>query len=601
MSELPGTGIEPVPPDNLESFPLRELWRLTNRAHPVDVAAVRAASLVLFVFYLVISIIRHVPDQPALLWLRAAVLLPAAAGIVLAPRFSWTAVRAYTVAIALLLPSTTVVIEMMHGNHPAELALTALAVFAPTCFLVTAADVLIVSAVLAAATAASITTISPVGVPTSVTGIVIAGALMAGVATALVLISFRNRISESTSWWQQACARERSLREFMELAAPQLGDEVLTTEFAGRFRHVFGAGHCAIVLLDRDAGVPQVAATAGIPPLTSEHASIATPEALGALLAEMHEHQPLIGAPLSIDDVERRFAGLPWLTPGGTLVVLPIAGEESVAGAVVLTTAGMRPIAPEQLLLWKAMANQVGVAVSSARLFSRLQQALRGRSEFVNTMSHELRSPLHVILGYAEMLADGRGEPAFIAARVRASGLELLQLVENTLAAARLGSGKLRVHLSEFRFVELIAELRESIGALPEADSGVAVRWESADDLPVVRLDRLKVKEIIHNLVSNALKFSTRGEVVVHIDRDGGQLRVEVDDSGCGIPLEAQARIFEMFERLEAHHGAGGAGLGLYIVKNLVQMLGGTVTLSSEPGRGSRFTVWLPLVAVASD
>jgi signal transduction histidine kinase len=299
---------------------------------------------------------------------------------------------------------------------------------------------------------------------------------------------------------------------------------------------------------------------------------------------------------LTTEDVQRRFAGLPWLVAGGTLVVLPIAGDDAVAGAIILSTAAPRPIESEELLLWRAMANQVGVAVGSARLFTRLQEALRARSEFINTMSHELRSPLHVILGYLDMMADGT-DPAFVAERIRASALELLQLLENTLSAARLGTGKLRLQPSEFALAQLVNELRESVGALPEAARGVPVRWEVANDLPVVRLDRLKVKEIVHNLTSNALKFTERGEVVVRIGREDQQVRVDVEDTGSGIPRDAQARIFEMFERVETDDGprAPGVGLGLYIVRSLVRMMGGAVTLASEPGRGSRFTVWLPI------
>jgi signal transduction histidine kinase len=382
------------------------------------------------------------------------------------------------------------------------------------------------------------------------------------------------------------------LRELVELAAPHLGDAVLANEFARHFHRAFGPGRCAIMLLDRDDGTVRVAATAGEPAGAASAPSVAM---LRLVLAAVTDRQPLVLERLSVDDAERRFGGLPWLTPGGTLVVLPIVGDESVAGAILLSAAAARPIERDDLLLWRAMANQVGVAVGSAQLFARLQQALRARSEFVNTMSHELRSPLHVILGYAELLADGTQEPGFVAARVRASGLELLQLVDNTLTAARLGSGKLRAQPSEFPLAELIGELRETLGAQPEASNGVALRWESSRDLPVVRLDRLKLKEIVHNLVSNALKFTERGEVVVRVGREGTRVRIDVEDTGSGIPPEAQTQIFEMFERLETDRGTGGAGLGLYIVKNLVQLMGGTVTLASEPGHGSRFTVWLPI------
>jgi hypothetical protein len=233
-----------------------------------------------------------------------------------------------------------------------------------------------------------------------------------------------------------------------------------------------------------------------------------------------------------------------------------------------------------------------------ARLFARLQEALRARSEFINTLSHELRSPLHVIVGYADMLEEDRQEPGFIAGRVRASAFELLQLLENTLSAARLGAGKVRVQPSEFPLDKLVVELRESVGALPEAAAGVPVRWEVGDHLPVVCIDRLKVKEIVHNLVSNALKFTQQGEVVVRIGCVGQQIRIDVEDTGSGNPRERRPHLRHVRTR---GGGAGarapGVGLGLYIVKNLVQMMGGTVGLASEPQCGSRFTGCGPLAS----
>jgi signal transduction histidine kinase len=230
-----------------------------------------------------------------------------------------------------------------------------------------------------------------------------------------------------------------------------------------------------------------------------------------------------------------------------------------------------------------------------------LEQALNARSEFVNTMSHELRSPLNVIIGYADILASEGGEQvSFMAQRIRANALELLQLVENTLSASRLGTGKVGVHCSQFALAELVGELRESTHALPRAtdrgEPGVAVHWELPEGLPPVFTDRLKLKEIILNLVSNALKCTPQGSVTVRIRRDADWLEVEVEDTGIGIPPQSRERIFEMFERHEpageAH--ASGVGLGLYIVKSLVELLGGTVAVRSEVGRGSCFTVRLP-------
>jgi signal transduction histidine kinase len=227
----------------------------------------------------------------------------------------------------------------------------------------------------------------------------------------------------------------------------------------------------------------------------------------------------------------------------------------------------------------------------------RERAALRAKSEFLSTMSHELRSPLHVITGYAEMIADD-ADPATraLAYRIHDSALDLLVLVENTMNAARLEAGKLQVHLETFEPAFVLREIAENLAALPEAKRGVPVRWEVAPGLGVVRLDRLKLKEIVQNLVSNALKFTREGAITVDARADGAGLRIAVRDTGPGISAEAQTRIFDMFERVESGgaHRPPGVGLGLYIVRSLVGLLGGTIAVESTPGLGTCFTVWLP-------
>jgi signal transduction histidine kinase len=229
---------------------------------------------------------------------------------------------------------------------------------------------------------------------------------------------------------------------------------------------------------------------------------------------------------------------------------------------------------------------------------ARLERALHAKSDFLNTMSHELRSPLHVIIGYADVLHDGDAGLGndFIAERIRTSALELLQLVENTMNVARLDAGRVRLQLEEFAPAGALHEVADGIRALPEAQTGVPVEWSVAPDLPSVRLDRLKLKEVVQNLVSNALKFTAAGSVRVRAEREGDRLRIAVTDTGVGVPREAQDRIFEVFERVEPPDGhRPGVGLGLYIVKNLTQLMGGTIELASRPGVGSCFTVRLPL------
>ena len=270
------------------------------------------------------------------------------------------------------------------------------------------------------------------------------------------------------------------------------------------------------------------------------------------------------------------------------------------------------PLAPLVVMVGSSL--MIGAAVSviligySGRLNERIRwwqeacererTALRAKSDFLNTMSHELRSPLHVIVGYADMIADDVAadlRPAL--ARIRHSALDLLQLVENTMNAARLEAGKLELRLETFDPAALLREVADNVRALPEAKRGVPVRWHVPVTLPAVHLDRLKVKEIVQNLVSNALKFTPAGEVTVHASGDPTALHLSVRDTGPGIDQAAQARIFDMFERVEspgATHRPPGVGLGLYIVRSLVGLLGGTIVVESIPGAGTCFTVRLP-------
>jgi signal transduction histidine kinase len=280
------------------------------------------------------------------------------------------------------------------------------------------------------------------------------------------------------------------------------------------------------------------------------------------------------------------FAGdalLLWLLPSPVLPLITVA--LFVHGSV-----GVGMAAGMMMLAYRARLQES---------MQRLDRALRAKNDFLQTMSHELRSPLHVIMGYAEMLGEGGAvlREEALGERIRLSALELLQLVENTMNAARLEAGKVTLRIDDFAPQEVVTEIAENVGALPEAKSGVPVEWQVSVDLPRVRLDRLKVKEIIQNLVSNALKFTTEGRVLVAVDREGEQLRIAVRDTGCGIAPDAQARIFDVFERLEkpGAQQPAGIGLGLYIVRALIQLMRGRIDVESQPGKGSCFTVRLPL------
>ncbi len=595
MRLAPGT-------DNVTPWPSggRAAWRMLNRPRPIHWRMVRIACLVLLVVYAVIGWLRHDPGHVEFLYIRGGVTFLALLGAVLAPHFGWSGLRAFTVGIALLLPLGTAYINGVLGDALPELALTALSTFIPLVFLRTASDLVLVAAGLMAGHAALLATFPPVGVPLVTAAIVIGSAMTAGAVVGLIVIVYRVSMAESAAWWREACARERVLREFAELTASHLTQASLLDDVAEHLRAAFGEGRCTVVLADED-GTFRVAAAAGFTPAQRE-ALVRAPlaPALAEIMARvLAKRQPVVRE--TISDAERAGMAERWQRPltARSLVALPITVGELAAGAVILSSVSPRPVDRDALLVWQAMAQQAGVALANVHLLARLQHALNTKSEFLNTMSHELRSPLHVIVGYADMLLeDPDMDPRHAAERIRKSTLELLQLVENTMNVTRLDARKVTLHAETFAVGDLVAELAEAVGALPEGKHGVPVHWEVGPALGPVHFDRLKLKEIVQNLITNALKFTPEGSVRVHIAQQGEQLRITVRDTGVGIPAEAQARIFEMFERVEQGTGTRppGAGLGLYIVRSLVTLMHGEIAVTSQPGHGTCFTVHLPVV-----
>ncbi|HVM94761.1 MAG TPA: HAMP domain-containing sensor histidine kinase, partial [Candidatus Acidoferrales bacterium] len=416
------------------------------------------------------------------------------------------------------------------------------------------------------------------------------------------LATYRAGMMQSREWWRQACERERALRACTALGTDR-GTEELAEEFSNQVLPTFGDGRCMVLLNEgNDVGWRIVAATGVAPDALTQLRSIPLPPALSDLVGLLSRRGDSL-IQRDLDSIQRHSLSrkMPAGFFGKFLVALPIIVEGVVGGVVLLTADQRRLLAPSSLALWRAMAGQVGLAIGKSRLLVRLQQALDVKNEFVNTMSHELRSPLNVIIGYSEMLQDSGADPGFMAGRIRANALELLLLIENTMSAARLGAGKVRLQTEEVEVAGVFREIADSLRTSPEAAASVPIDWQVEPTLPRVRLDRLKLKEIVQNLVSNGLKYAPGTPIEVTAFQDGGRLRIEVRDRGPGIAPEAQARIFEMFERIEQAGtiSPAGVGLGLYIVKGLVTLMGGSLDLDSQPGVGSRFIVRLPLAISA--
>lgn len=281
----------------------------------------------------------------------------------------------------------------------------------------------------------------------------------------------------------------------------------------------------------------------------------------------------------------------------GEVLLLPLRDRTQLIG---LHTAGRRrerPFTPRDRRVAGGMARIASMALQNAMLFERAEEASRLKSDFVATMSHELRTPLHVIIGYTQILLEQEigllnPQQEDTARRIDANARRLLELIEATLDVSRLDSGRVAIRQGKVSLPEVLAELRDEI----RCDAAVELCWELADDLPDLVTDPVKLRVILKNLVSNAVKFTPCGRVTVGAARSRGGVEVAVRDTGIGIPPQAQAFIFEPFRQAHDDPGRvrGGVGLGLYIVRRLVELLGGEIHLESELGRGSTFRVWIP-------
>jgi PAS domain S-box-containing protein len=280
---------------------------------------------------------------------------------------------------------------------------------------------------------------------------------------------------------------------------------------------------------------------------------------------------------------------------GPSMLAIALRRGPEVVGAQLVWTAGT--IAPEDRRIAAGVAVTVSLALANADLVSRLEEASRLRSEFVSTMSHELRTPLNVMLGYTEMLRDETDEEARwgLLARMEASGRDLLELIESTLDLGRIEAGRDAVSFEPTSLRTLLLAVGGSCARFPRR-SGVVLRWPQ--DPPDCRLhtDPRKLTVVLRNLVGNALKFTECGFVALEAELTDDGVVLRVRDTGIGIRPEDHERVFDMFRQADGSETRrfGGTGLGLYIVRRFVRQLRGTVTLESEPGRGSIFTVRLP-------
>jgi PAS domain S-box-containing protein len=275
-------------------------------------------------------------------------------------------------------------------------------------------------------------------------------------------------------------------------------------------------------------------------------------------------------------------------------LMVPLAVGEQTSGALVLLSSQpeRRFTVTDQVFV-EELAGRAALALDNARLFQEAQRAL----ELIGVASHDLSNPLNALQLLLTRLrrVDPAAEPQRIreglGAAVR-NAQRLGQLLHNLLDLSRLSSGKLALDVSRVDLQEVVREVVERY-ADPAAEAGCRLTFEAEGALEGW-WDRLRLERVVTNLLSNALKFGRGKPIEVRLEQAGDQARLTVRDHGVGIPPEAQRRIFERFEREKSGGRHAGFGLGLYIVRQLVEGHGGSIRVESQPGQGALFTVELP-------
>lgn len=291
------------------------------------------------------------------------------------------------------------------------------------------------------------------------------------------------------------------------------------------------------------------------------------------------------------------------LQPFGLSSALCLAlrrGDQIIGIQIVGSREHSRVFTPQQRRLAIGISQFASLALENARLLEQAESANRLKSDFLATVSHELRTPLHIILGYKDLLLEQTFGPLTAdqittLRRLERSAQDLLELINSTLQVGRLETGRLPLEIKEVEVPSLITEIQTEMWDLCQ-QSGLQFEWQVASVLPLVITDPGKVKVVLKNLIGNAVKFTETGKITVSVQAQRGGVEIKVMDTGPGIASEDLIGIFEAFRQgehvLTRRHG--GVGLGLYIVRRMLELLGGAVSVDSTLGQGSTFSVWLP-------
>jgi signal transduction histidine kinase len=293
-----------------------------------------------------------------------------------------------------------------------------------------------------------------------------------------------------------------------------------------------------------------------------------------------------------------------------SMLGVPMLRDGKLFGVIALARDRIEAFSDKQVELVQVFADQAVIAIENVRLINeirdksrQLEIASQHKSQFLANMSHELRTPLNAILGYTEMMVDGLygtvGERAQgVLERVQSNGKHLLGLINDVLDLSKIEAGQLVLAIEPYSVADMVSTVLSATESLARA-KGLELASAVPPGLPIGTGDSRRLAQVLLNLVGNAIKFTDKGKVEIRVVQAGDRFEIAVIDTGPGIAPGDQKRIFDEFQQVDntSTRKKGGTGLGLSISRRIVELHGGRIAVDSEVGKGSTFTLSLPVNA----
>jgi len=405
---------------------------------------------------------------------------------------------------------------------------------------------------------------------------------------------------------EHAAESIRRLQAVTDSALARLTLDDLLREMLARIRELLATDSASILLLTEDGQSLSVRATIGFEDAATGLRVPFGKGVAGSIAASR--------APLVVEDLSAVEAPNPVLGQNArSLIGAPLIVEERLIGVIHADTTRPRRFTEGDLRLLQLAADRVALAIEQSRLYEverqarrQAEEANRMKDEFLALVSHELRSPLNAILGYATLLRYGELDALKVkqsAEVIERSGKAQTQLIDDLLDTARIISGKLRIEIGPADLISVIEQAVQTIR--PAADAkGISLETDLPSEIGQITGDTARLQQVVWNLLSNAVKFTPQGgRIEARLERADPYIRITVSDTGKGISSDFLPYVFNRFRQADASSAKrrGGLGLGLALVKYLVELHGGTTEAASAgEGQGATFKVTLPVRAVAT-